>query len=77
MIWIASGNGTPKRYIVNVCTGNGEASAEVSLNESGVLSGDITKISSMYDMKTMASGEVMAPGFWLDSTTVLLSLIHI
>lgn len=75
MIWIASGNSAPKRYVIAALTGNGEASAEVTLSEASVLSGDITKITNMYDMRVMNTGKIMPAGFWLDSTADLLTAV--
>jgi len=73
LIWIASGNSAAKRYVVAALTSNGEVSAEVTLSEASVLSGDIVRISSMYDLKTMSSGAVLPAGFWLDSTADFLT----
>lgn len=72
-IWIASGNSAPKRYIIDALTSNGEVSAEVTLSEASVLSGDIVKISNRIDMKVMSSGSILPAGFWIDSTIDLLT----
>jgi hypothetical protein len=76
-IWISNGSDNPRRYIITTLTGNGEGNgagtAEVELNETGVPSGLITKISPMYDMKTMTVGQVLPAGFELDATCDILA----
>lgn len=73
MIWIASGSTAPKRYVIAVLSSNGEVSAEVSLSETSVVSGDIVKITNKYDMIAMKSGERMPAGFWLDAACTMMA----
>lgn len=73
LIWIDSNGAGPKRYIVTGLTSNGEQSTEVTINESGVPTGNITKITSMYDLKTASANVIMPAGFLLDSTADLLT----
>lgn len=73
MIWIESTPGKVKRYLVDALTSNGEQSTEVTLNETGVPSGNIHRIGPMYDMKTAAANVLMPAGFWIDSTVDLLT----
>jgi hypothetical protein len=70
-IWINS-----KRYVIAGLTSNGEVSAEVTLNEANVMSGNITKISSRYDMGVITkAGTVMPAGFWVDSAVTLFTAV--
>jgi hypothetical protein len=68
LIWIASGNDAAKRYVVVALTGNGEDTNEVTLSETGVPDGEITRISNMSDMKVITTGGMVPAGFWIDAT---------
>ena len=70
-IWISG-----KRYVIAGLSSNGEVSAEVTLSESGVPSGPITRISSRYDMRVVTkAGTVMPAGFWVDSAVTLFTAV--
>jgi hypothetical protein len=73
LIWIASGNDAAKRYVVAGLTGNGEATNEVTLSETGVPDGEITRISNMSDMKVMPTAAIVPAGFWIDATMTFLA----
>jgi hypothetical protein len=68
LIWIASGNDAAKRYVIAALTGNGEDTNEVTLSETGVPDGEITRISNMSDMKVIPTGGMVPAGFWIDAT---------
>lgn len=57
-------------YITKLTAGQGEASTEVTLNQTGVASGDVQFIGGMYDYKPMVAGEVTPAGFLISDTTV-------
>jgi hypothetical protein len=68
-IWISG-----KRYIITDVQSNGELAVEVTLSDSRVPSGDITRISNMYDMRVVTkAGTVMPAGFWVDSAVTLFT----
>lgn len=70
------GEGSPicidgKWYVIAALTaGQGEAASEVTLNVSGVVSGEVQFIGGMYDFVPMVAGEVTKDGFLISNTTV-------
>lgn len=67
-IWIDG-----KRYSVQALASNGETATEVTLNETGVVSGQIQKISNKVSMKVATAKKIMPAGFWIDSTATLFT----
>jgi len=60
-------------YIINALTSNGEVSAEVTLSEASVSTGDIQCITNMYDYTPAATGAIAPAGFWIDATSDALN----
>jgi len=58
-----------KDYAIVALTTDGSADDEVTLSHS-VSSGEIQRITGMYDFKPMVAGEVTAEGFLISNTTV-------
>ena len=54
-------------------TSDGDATNNVTISETGIHSGTITRISSMYDMKALNAKDISKPGFWIDSTSALFT----
>jgi len=66
-IWIEG-----KRHLITALTSNGEVSAEVTLDVA-VATGDIQRITNMYDYKTMTTGETTKAGFMIDADADVLN----
>jgi hypothetical protein len=62
-----------KWYIISALTSNGEVSAEVTLSEANVVTGDIQAITGMYDYRPAVTGTVSPAGFWIDATSDVLN----
>jgi hypothetical protein len=57
-------------YITALTAGTGEATNEVTLNQTGVKSGKVEFIGGKYDYKPMVAGEITKAGFLISDTTV-------